>query len=416
MTTTVAASPETKGTEDISEAFASFMNAFELFKETNDRRLGDLERRSADVLTEEKLARIDDALTTQKGRLDGLVARSARPELSAGSAAFGGPLDLERRSAFLSYMRSGSEGRLARLEEKAMSADTGSAGGYVVTPSIETEIGRRLAALSPIRSIATVQTVSVGTYRKPFAVTGPTAGWSAETASRAETAAPVLSELSFPAMELYAMPSATQTLLDDAAVDIESWLAEEIELAFATQEGAAFVAGNGTTQPKGFLAADTALESAWAWGKLGYTVTGVSAAFAASRPSDGLVDLVYTLKAGYRQNASFVMNRKTQSAIRKFKDDNGNYLWQPPATAGAPASLVGFPLIEAEDMPDIAADSLSIAFGDFRRGYLVVDRLGTRVMRDPYSAKPYVLFYTTKRVGGGIQDYDAIKLMKFGTA
>jgi HK97 family phage major capsid protein len=407
--------PETKGTGDMATALGELMTAFEVFKETNDRRLSEIERHSADVVTDEKLARIDAALDEQKSRLDGLLVRQSRPSLS-GREAGRAPADLERRSAFEAYMRSGNERALAAIEAKAMSAGTGSAGGYVVTPAVEDEIGRRLAAISPIRSIASVRPVSVGTFKKPYRTTGPAVGWAAETAARAETNSPVLAELTFPAMELYAMPSATQTLLDDAAVDVEAWLAEEIELAFAVQESAAFVNGNGTTQPKGFLAYTNAAESSWAWGGLGYNVTGVPGGFAASNPSDGLLDLVYTLKAGYRQNGSFVMNRKTQSAVRKFKDTTGNYIWQPPAVVGGAASLMGFPLVEAEDMPDIAANSFAIAFGDFKRGYLVVDRLGTRVMRDPFSAKPYVLFYTTKRVGGGVQDFDAIKLLKFGTA
>jgi len=157
-------------------------------------------------------------------------------------------------------------------------------------------------------------------------------------------------------------------------------------------------------------------ESAWVWGQLGYVATGTDGDFPASAPSDPLIDLIYALKAGYRQNGVFVMNRKTQAAIRKLKDDGGQYLWQPPAQAGGRASLMTFPVVEAEDMPDIASDSFSIAFGDFRRGYLIVDRQGVRVLRDPFSAKPYVLFYTTKRVGGGVQDFDAIKLMKFGVS
>lgn len=407
--------PETKGTGDMAAALGELMNAFEVFKETNDRRLAEIERHAADVVTDDKLARIDAALDEQKSRLDGLLVRQIRPPMSGRDAGRAGA-DLDRRSAFETYMRSGNERALAAIEAKAMSAGTGSAGGYVVTPAVEDEIGRRLATISPIRSIASVRPVSVGTFKKPYRTTGPAVGWAAETAARTETSSPVLAELTFPAMELYAMPSATQTLLDDAAVDIEAWLAEEIELAFAVQESAAFVGGNGTTQPKGFLSYTNAAEASWAWGGLGYHVTGVSGGFAASNPSDGLVDLVYALKAGYRQNGTFVMNRKTQAAARKFKDTTGNYIWQPPAVAGGQASLLGFPLVEAEDMPDIAANSFSIAFGDFKRGYLVVDRVGTRVMRDPFSAKPYVLFYTTKRVGGGVQDFDAIKLMKFGTA
>jgi HK97 family phage major capsid protein len=205
-------------------------------------------------------------------------------------------------------------------------------------------------------------------------------------------------------------------LLEDTAVNIDEWLAGEVEQAFAIQEGTAFVTGDGTNKPKGFLAYTTVANASWTWGNIGYIASGAAGAFAASNPSDSLVDLIYAVKAGYRQNGNFVMNRKTQAAVRKFKDTGGNYLWQPPAVAGGKASLMTFPVIEAEDMPDVAANSLSIAFGDFGRGYLVVDRAGVHVLRDPFTAKPYVLFYTTKRVGGGVQDFDAIKLMKFAVS
>lgn len=276
---------------------------------------------------------------------------------------------------------------------------------------LEREIGRRLAAISPVRALATVREISASVYKKPFMITGPASGWIGETAERVQTTTPTLDALSFPAMELYAMPAATATLLDDAAVDIDEWIASEVELTFAMQEGTAFVAGDGSSKPKGFLSYDTVANASWAWGKLGTVASGGAAGFAAAHPSDALVDLIYALKAGYRQNAAFVMNRKTQAAIRKFKDAGGGYLWQPPAQPGGRASLMTFPVVESEDMPDLAADALPVAFGDFRRGYLIVDRTGVRVLRDPYSAKPYVLFYTTKRVGGGVQDFDAIKLM-----
>jgi HK97 family phage major capsid protein len=195
-------------------------------------------------------------------------------------------------------------------------------------------------------------------------------------------------------------------------VDIDPWIAEEVETAFAEQESAAFIRGDGISKPKGFLSYGTIADASWSWGSLGHVAAG-GAGFPAEDPSDVLVELIYTLKAGYRQNASFVMNRKTQSAIRRFKDDSGQYLWAPPASLGQAATLMGFPVVEAEDMPDIATNACAMAFGDFKRGYLVVDRAGVRILRDPYSAKPYVLFYTTKRVGGGVQDFAAIKLLKF---
>jgi HK97 family phage major capsid protein len=217
-------------------------------------------------------------------------------------------------------------------------------------------------------------------------------------------------------MELYAMPAATTTLLEDSAVNIDEWLAQEVEQIFAAQEGAAFVVGDGNNKPKGFLSYNSVPNASWTWGNTGCIASGLAGAFPSSSPSDVLVDLIYSVNAGYRQNGVFVMNRKTQSTIRKFKDSTGNYLWQPPAIPGAKATLMTFPVIEAEDMPDIAANSLSIAFGDFNRGYLIVDRAGVTVLRDPYTAKPYVLFYTTKRVGGGIQDFSAIKLVKFSAS
>jgi HK97 family phage major capsid protein len=247
-------------------------------------------------------------------------------------------------------------------------------------------------------------------------VSGPASGWVGETAPRPQTDAPALAEMSFPAMELYAMPAATQALLDDAAVDIEAWISSEVDTVFAEQEGAAFVAGDGINKPKGLLAYTAVADSAWSWGNLGYIATGAAGGFKATAASDTLIDTIYSLKSGHRQNANFVMNRKTQAEVRKLKDAEGRYLWQPPATAGEAASLVGFPVVEAEDMPDIAANAMAIAFGDFRAGYLVVDRTGVRVLRDPYSAKPYVLFYTTKRVGGGVQNFEAIKLVKFAVS
>jgi HK97 family phage major capsid protein len=275
---------------------------------------------------------------------------------------------------------------------------------------------RALRDASPIRAISGVRQVSANTYKKPFAITGAQTGWVAETGTRSQTNTPTLFELAFPTMELYAMPAATPTLLEDAAVNIDEWVAEEVRIAFAEQENAAFVSGDGSNKPRGFLDYTKVAEGSWAWENIGYLATGVSADFAASNPADKLIDLVYTLKSGYRSNAHWVMNRATQGQIRKIKDGDGNYIWRPGDAAGEKPSLMGFPIAETEDMPNIAANSYAIAFGDFGRGYLVVDRLGIRILRDPFSAKPYVLFYTTKRVGGGVQDFNAIKLLKFGTA
>ena len=396
---------ENKANAGADALFGEFMGAFEEFKRTNDARLAELERRgTADALTEDKLERLNAALDGARSAIDRASLEQARPQLEGGRPDAGD----DYKDAFAAYVKRG--------EEKALSIGSNPDGGYLVPSETDAEIGRLMAALSPIRAIAGVRQVSTGTYRKPVTKAGPEAGWVAETAARPETDSQVIDALSFPTAELYAMPAATAAFLDDAAVDVAQWIAEEVNAAFAQQEAIAFVTGNGTNKPRGFLAETAVAEASWAWGKLGYVATGKAGAWPDADQSDVLVDLVYALKAGYRQNASWVMNRKTQGAIRKLKDEGGNYLWQPAASADGRATLMGFPLVEAEAMPDVGAGSLSIAFGDFRRGYLIVDRQGVNVLRDPFSAKPYVLFYTTKRVGGGIADYDAIKLLKFAAS
>jgi len=397
---------ENKAGGDPDTLLGELMGAFEEFKRTNEERLVKIEKgRTPDALITDKLERINAMLDGTKAALDRAALERARPRLETGIGEAGND---EYKAAFSSYVKRG--------EEKALSVGVSADGGYLVPAETDTEITRLMKALSPIRSIASVRQVSTSTFKKPVTISGPVTGWVAETASRPETTSQTIDALNFPTAELYAMPSATTQFLEDAAVDVGQWIADEVNAVFAQQEGTAFVSGNGTNKPKGFLSETTVAEASWSWGKLGYVATGVSAALPTSNGSDALIDLVYALKAGYRQNASWVMNRKTQGLVRKLKDTAGNYLWQPAATADGRATLMGFPLVEAEDMPDIAANSYSIAFGDFQRGYLIVDRKGVNVLRDPYSAKPYVLFYTTKRVGGGVQNFDAIKLMKFGVS
>ncbi|MFN3171534.1 MAG: phage major capsid protein [Hyphomicrobiales bacterium] len=390
---------------------ASMMEALTAYRDANDERLDALEKRGdSDPLLADKLARIDAALDANTDKLNRLSATSQRPRLETASTR------LERSDharAFETYVRAGST---AGLQLKAMESGTDADGGYLVPQEAESTIGDHLTALSPMRSIATVRQVSSTIFRKPVTTEGFDAGWVAENAARPETGSVVLSEIPFPTMELYAMPAATATLLDDAAIDMDVWLAGEVDAAFAEQESFAFVKGNGTTQPLGFLSAPTVDEASWAWNNLGTISTGVDADFPVSDPSEVLIDLVYALKSTYRQNGTFVMNRSTQASLRKMRDADGNYIWTPPSAAGVKASLLGFPVVEMEDMDSIGSDAKAIAFGDFRRGYLIVDRIGVRLLRDPYTAKPYVLFYVTKRVGGGIQDFDAIKLLTFSAA
>ncbi|QBX37353.1 phage major capsid protein [Brevundimonas sp. S30B] len=392
------------------EAVREMMTAFEAFKQANDARLDEIEKKAcADTLLEAKVARIDQAVSAAQARLDRAISATRRPALEAVE-----PVGLasapEAKAAWDGYLRAGG---VQGLELKAGLSSAANSGGYVVPPETERAIERRLMAGSPIREIATVRTVASGVFRKPVSTAGIASGWVAETAARPETDPATLALLEFPAADLYANPAATQSLLDDALVDLDEWLAAEVEDAFAAQETQAFVTGDGTNKPRGFLSYTTVADATQTWGQIGYVASGAAGGFAAANPADKLIDLVYAPKAQYRPNGRFVMNRKTVSAVRKFKDADGNYIWQPAQRAGETASLLGYAVTEIETMPDLAANSLSIAFGDFQKGYLIVDRAGVRVLRDPYSAKPYVLFYTTKRVGGGVQNFDAIKVMKF---
>ncbi|MGV1013490.1 MAG: phage major capsid protein, partial [Methyloceanibacter sp.] len=260
--------------EDVALAFDEFMRAFEAFKLANDERLAQIEQSiSEDVVTTEKLDRINRAMDQHQALMDQLTLKAARPHLSGLNIRSSGAL-LQHKAAFEAYVRHGEANGLHLIEQKALSVGSGPDGGYLVPPETEAAVIRGVKNISPIRAIAGNRTVSASVYKKPFAITGPVTGWVAETATRPETNSPALAELVFPTMELYAMPSATQALLDDSVVNIDEWLAEEIQVAFAQQEGTAFVNGTGTNQPKGFLKYTTIANASWAWDKIGYIVTG----------------------------------------------------------------------------------------------------------------------------------------------
>lgn len=390
---------ETKMAAGKKAEMADILATFEAFKQANDERLQDLEKKGdSDPLTDERLMRIDR-------RLEALSLKMARPE--AGSSAALDEADSARNEAWSRYLRSGDESGISRLDTKALNTGTDDQGGYVAPPELDRLIESRLMQASPMRQIASVRQTSAGVFRKPVGL-GADAQWAGETAPRVETATAGLALLEFSAGELYAMPAATQTLLEDAYADIDEWLADEVENAFAAQESAAFITGDGAAKPKGLLSYTIVDEASHVWGNIG----SVAGDFTAANAADQLIDLIYAPKSQYRANGRFVMNRRSVSEVRKLKDASGQYIWQP-GSGGEPATIMGYGVTEIEDMPDIGVGNAAIAFGDFRKAYLIVDRQGARVLRDPFSAKPYVLFYTTKRVGGGVQNFDAVKVMQF---
>jgi HK97 family phage major capsid protein len=270
-----------------------------------------------------------------------------------------------------------------------------------------------LSSTASIRSIANVVNVEATSYDVLIDRTDIGAGWATEAGPSVETATPQIDRISIPLHELSAMPKASQRILDDSAFDVEDWLASRIAEKFTRAEGAAFISGDGVDKPTGFLTYNTAANGTEVWGELGHVVTGADGAFDNASPADSIVDLVYALGARYRANGNFVMNSKTAGVVRKLKDVDGRFLWSDGLAAGEPSRLMGYPVLVCEDMPDIASGSASIVFGDFSSGYTIAERPDLRVLRDPFSAKPNVLFYATKRVGGDVSDFSAIKVLKF---
>jgi HK97 family phage major capsid protein len=336
-----------------------------------------------------------------KGRLE-RIGRAPRAPLGAGEAS------AECRSFIDGYLRHGRE-----TEVKAIQGIVPADGGYAVPREIDAAIGRQLTEISPIRRIALVVQTGTAGYRKLFATGASGSGWVSETAGRPETATPQFAEIAPPSGELYANPAASQAMLDDAAFDLEAWLAREIASEFARAEGAAFVGGSGVNRPAGFLTAPTSAagDAARPFGTLQYLGSGDASGFGAAI-EDTLIDLAHALKAGHRQGASWLMNSATLAEVRKLKATDGTFLWQPGLIDGAPDRLLGYPVVEAEDMPDVAAGTVPIAFGNFKAGYLIAERSATTILRDPFTNKPFVHFYATRRVGGQVLDSAAIKLLK----
>lgn len=390
--------------------------AFAEFKAADAERQKGIDKKFDDVVTQEKFAKLNETISALQTGIDDLNKKAA----AAALGGTGSPDTPERRAysqAYGAYFRSGKGAdALHDLAVKAgLTTQSKPDGGYLVSPEVETTIDRVLGTVSNMRNLATVRSVSTDEYRKFINKGGAGSGWVGEEETRTETNTPQLGELIFPVMELYAMPVTTQRLLDDGIIDIGAWLADEVNITFDEQEGAAFVTGNAVKKPKGFLDYPTVANASYAWGSLGYIATGQAATFG-TVGGDNLIDLYYALKAGYRNNASWILSDAVMNTVRKFKDGQGNYLWAPPSGPDMPSTILGKPVVTDDNMQALGANAYPIAFGDFKRGYLILDRIGVRVLRDDLTVKGKVQFYTTKRVGGGVQNFEAIKLLKCATS
>lgn len=428
---------DTVSAADMKAAVDKVMSAFEAFKRNNDRELGEIKsRRGADVITTEKVTRINTAIDEIKEEVAKIAKKANRPAGATGKAAevetkanaefarWIGTNDLSKaqehrllyKAAFDKYLRSGTEG-LSVDERKALSVGDQTSGGFWVEPAQSDVIIRKMFETSDMRAIASV--VSISTDRMKFAIDRDEVpvSWVGETTARTETSTPTIGDISIAVHEMNAQPRITQNLIDDASIDVQAWLNDKVADKMGRGENSAFCTGNGVTRPRGFLTLPTSasVDTARSFGTMQFIGTGVSGAFPASAPTDVLIALIYAFKKQYRPNLKWVLNRATLGLIRKFKDGQGNYIAGPriDQNVGVIEQVLEYGVGEFADMPDLAANSLSVGLGDFKRGYMIVDRQGIRQLRDPYSAKPYVIYDTTKRVGGDVIDTDAIKFLKF---
>lgn len=395
--------------KDVEQVAQELQAKFDAFKEKNDKRLEAVEQEKG------KLAGEVETLNGKLSELDELKS-ALEEELKQVKRPAGGPQSKaasEHKTAFIGFLRKGKDDGLRELERKALQVGVDEDGGYAVPEELDRTILNILKDEVVMRQEATTITVGGANYKKLVNLGGTASGWVGETDARPETDASKLGQIEPFMGEIYGNPQATQTMLDDAFFNVEDWINSELAIEFAEQEEIAFTSGNGTKKPKGFLAYASTLDpdKTRAFGTLQHILSGAAAGVTA----DAIIKLVYTLRKVHRNGAKFMMNNNSLFAIRILKDSEGNYLWRPGLELGQPSSLAGYGVAENEQMPDIAADAKAIAFGNFKRGYTIVDRIGTRILRDPYTKKPFVGFYTTKRTGGMLVDSQAIKLLQIGT-
>ena len=404
--------------DELKKMIEAIGRAFEQFKAENDTRIKQIEAKGhADPILAEKVEKINadlSAMSEMKRQMEAIETAVARGQFPGGGSSEVNKVKAEHKAAFEKFFRKGIDDGLHDLEVKASASTLSDPdGGFTVPEEVDKAIDRVQGTMSAMRRLATVRSISTDTYKKLVGQGGASSGWVAEKGTRAETDTPTLKEIAINTKELYAMPAATQTLLDDSSIDIGAWLADEVGIEFNDEEGDAFISGNGVEKPKGIAAYSMITNASYEWGKVGYVAGGHASLL---NNLDKLIDIQHALKTSYRNGASWLMNDSTCGVIRKFKDGDGQYIWRPGLIEGAPDILLGKPVEYDDNLDDIGAGKYPIFYANFKWAYLIIDRLGTRVLRDPYTSKPYVLFYTTKRVGGGIVMYEAIKAFKIAAS
>ncbi len=390
--------------KDVQEVAEELKGNFDEFKKKNDKEIEAIKSEKS------KLSEQVDKLNEKLGDLDKLKNELEKELKAAKRPGAAANKDIDaHKSAFIQFIRKGVDDGLVDLQQKAVQVGVDADGGYAAPEELDKTVLELLRDESPMREECGSIIISASGYKKLVNLGGASSGWVGETDPRPDTDTPKLAEIIATMGEIYAKPKSTQTALDDMFFNVEAWIAEEVAQEFGRQEANAFLLGDGMKKPKGILSHTmaTADDKARAFGTIQKFNSGAAGDF----NTDNLLDLIYGLKKGYRRGAKFMMNNLTLLKLRKFKNSDGDYIWQPGLQADQPSSLLGYAIAENEDMPDVAADANAIMFGNFKRGYAIVDRMGTRTLRDPYSAKPYIEFYTTKRVGGMLLDSNAIKVL-----
>ncbi len=406
---------------EVRSATETLARAFEEYKSVNDTRLNEIERRgSADVLLDEKLGRMDQSITKLQDDVTSVKTSLRRPGKGQNAEPYrGNDTNNAYKQAFLNYVVKGNEIELMNLQTKALEVINNAEGGFIVPPEFSDRIVTRQFDTTPMRQISTVMTISSDAVEMLRDTNEPVAQWISELGVPTDTNDGGIGRIRIPVHELYAQPKATQKLLDDAIINVEEWLINKIAAKFSRAENSAFVVGDGIGMPRGFTtySAQAVDDNSRSWGVLQYVPTGVNGGFSSTAPADVLFDLMHKLRVGYQPEAVWIMPRAVADMIRKFKENTTQaYIWQPGLQQGTPATLLGFPVVLGEDMPAVTTGSFSLAFGSFKEGYTIVDRLGLRILRDPYTGAPFIKFRCTKRTGGDVVNFEAIKLLSFSAS
>jgi HK97 family phage major capsid protein len=388
--------------------------AWEAYKAANDARLKAIESKQSTADIDAQLAKINADFADQQKQMREIEKKANRPLAGKDDIT---PEATEHRKAFNLYLRKGRTDQLEDLQRKAMNNLSDAEGGFLVLPEIDQAIDRIAQTMGAMYRLANVVTIGTAQYQKRVKKTGMAMRRVADGAGGGESTEPTFANITIDVHTAECEPWVNNETLDDAFVNLEADLADEAAIAFAEGGNAEFITGNGVGKARGLAAYTFIANASYAWGSVGYIATGKSAAFASVAPADKVVSLQHALKAQYRPGAVWLTNDATLGTMRQIKDASGSYyLWQPDPAAAFGGRFLGSPVEVDDNVADIAAASYSLAYGNMKRAYTIVNRAGTTVIRDNITTKGVTKFNFRRRFGGGITNFEAVKWLKFATS